>query len=98
MFSQPYASAALIPSVSMLSEKHSYSDSSNKVKTMIDDNPQEKPKRQWSNEFVEATVAFLVSCLYCGTRAIEDSCKKVLADFGPLIVPQLQRIVRRDEL
>ena len=65
---------------------------------MIDDNPQEKPKRQWSNEFVEATVAFLVGCLYCGTRAIEDSCKKVLADFGPLIVPQLQRIVRRDEL
>ncbi len=65
---------------------------------MIDDNPQEKPKRRWSDEFVEATVAFLVSCLYCGTRAIEDSCKKVLADFGPLIVPQLQRIVRRDEL
>ena len=65
---------------------------------MMIDNPRREPKRQWSDEVLEATVAFLVGCLDCGTRAIEDSCTKVLNDFGPVIVPQLLRIVRRDEL
>ena len=55
-------------------------------------------KRGWCDEFVEAAVTFLVGCLDCGSRVIEDSCAKVLTAFGPEIVPQLLRIVRRDEL
>jgi len=69
-----------------------------KVTTMTTNARRNELTRVWCDEFVEAAVTFLVGCLDCGLRVIEDSCTKVLTDFGPEIVPQLRRIVRRDGL